>query len=188
MILHKAPQLYFDFFSDPTTQLGSALQGPNTDSDGCLLFPHRDRDSGSPFIYLYIPTQTPASLSVGLPVCLFACLSVQICLFLCSFVFYSFVFYSTATETRVRHLSNFRCRNRSALASSGHYGESRVQQHSGGHQEQPRLCRQEQGIVSIIQEQAARLPVSLRQGRIRSVSRQGPETIIYSGQHLHRDA
>ena len=45
----------------------------------------------------------------------------------------------------------------------------------------PRLCPQEQGLVSRIQEQAARLLVSPQQGRILSGSRQGPATIIYSG-------
>ena len=112
----------FWFFSDPTTQLGSAIQGPNTDSDRCLVFQHRDRDSGSSFIYYIFQHRLQrVCLLVCLFVCLF-CLSVQVCLFLCFFVFYS-----AATETRVRHLSTIRCRNRCALALSGRHGERGVQ-------------------------------------------------------------
>ena len=180
LIFHNAPQLYFDFVSDPTTQLGAAIQGPNTDSDGCFL-QHRDRDSGSSCIYYIFQHRLGR---VCLLVCLFVCLSV------CSGLFVSLfsVLYSTTTETRVGHLSTIRCRNRSALESSGRHGERGVQQHPGGHQELPRLCLQEQGVVSRLQEQAVRLPVSLQQGRIRSVSRQGPATILYSRQHGHRHA
>ena len=144
---------------------------------------------GFVFYILYIPTQTRASLSVGLPVrlfCLFVCLFRSVCFFVSLFFTVrrprrGFVFY-------LLYLSTIRCSFRSALASSGRHGERGVQQHPGGHHELPRLCRQEQGVVSIIQEQAARLPVSLQQGRIRSVSRQGPAIIIYSRQHRHRDA
>ena len=84
--LHNVSQLYVDFtqrssaffyfFSDPTAQLGSTIQGPNTESDGCLFFQHRDRDSGSSFIY-YTFQHRPrracllVCLFVGLLVCLF---------------------------------------------------------------------------------------------------------------------
>ena len=85
-ILHKASQLYFVFFSDPMTQHGSAIHGPNTDSDGCLFFQHRDRDSGSSFIYYIFRRRLGASLYVGLPVRLFVRLSVQVCMFLRFFV------------------------------------------------------------------------------------------------------
>ena len=112
-------------------------------------------------------------MSVGLPVRLFVCLFRSVCFFVSMF------FYSAATETRVRHSSTI------TLASSGRHGERGVQQYPGDHQELPRLCLQEQGVVLTIQDQAARLPVSLQQGRIRSVSRQGPATIIYSGQNRH---
>ena len=84
LILHNAPQLYFDFFSDPTTQLGSAIQGPNTDSDGFLFFQHRDRDSGSSFNTIYSNTDS------GEFVCWFACSFV--CLFVCSGLFVSLFF------------------------------------------------------------------------------------------------
>ena len=90
LILHNAPQLYFDFFSDPTTQLGSAIQGPNTDSDGFLFFQHRDRDSGSSFNTIYSNTDSGEFVCwFACSFVLFVCLSVQICLFLCFFVFYS---------------------------------------------------------------------------------------------------
>ena len=107
LILHNAPQLYFDFFSDPTTQLGSAIQGPNTDSDGCLFFQHRDRDSCSSFIYFIFQHRLGRGC---LLVCLFVCLSVQVCLFLCFFVLYR-----TATETRVRLLSTIFIYNNNSL-------------------------------------------------------------------------
>ena len=51
---------------------------------------------GFVFYPLHSPAQTRVSLSVGLPVRLFVCLSVQLCLFL-----WFLCFYSTATETRV---------------------------------------------------------------------------------------
>ena len=66
-------------------------------------------------------------------------------------------------------------------ASSGRHGERSVQQHSSGHQELPVLCRQEQGYVSRIQEQATRLPVSLRQARNRNVSRQAQSSSTLGG-------
>ena len=109
--LHKAPQLYFDFFSDPTTQLGSSIQGSNTHSDGCLFFEHRDRDSGSSSIYYMFQHRLGR-------VCWFACSF--ICLFVCSGLFVSLFFYSTETETRVRHLSTV------ALASTCRHGKRGV--------------------------------------------------------------
>ena len=142
-------------------------------------------------LYTYTFQHRPrrACLLVYLFVCLLVCLFRSVCFFVPLFfipLFFTvqrprlgFVFYL------ILYVSTIRCRNRSALASSGRHGERGVQQHPGGHHELPRLCRQEQGVVSIIQEQAARLPVSLQQGRIRSVSRQGPATIIYSGQNRH---
>ena len=138
---------------------------------------------GFVFYILYIPTQTRASLSVGLPARLFVCLFRSVC-------FFVFVFYSTATETRVRLLSTIFIYYslREQIRFSVEWSPWRAWRPTTPRQELPRLRRQEQGVVSRIQEQAERLPVSLQQGRIRIVSRQGPATIIYSGQHRHRDA
>ena len=94
-------------------------------------------------------------LSVGL----FVCLVRSVCFFVS-------LFYAVQ-RPRLGLLFYLLCRvprrNSSALASRGRHGGRVVQQHPGDHQELPRLRRQEQGVVSNIQKQAARLPVSLQQ-------------------------
>ena len=85
LIQHKAPHLHFEFFNDPTTQFGCTIYGPNTHSTGCLFFSLSRRRLGFVFYLLYIPTQARASLSVGLPVCLFVCLSAHVCCFVSLF-------------------------------------------------------------------------------------------------------
>ena len=186
--LHRAPHRLFGFFSDSTTQLGSATQGPNTHLDGCLLFFSTPTETRVRLLStIYSNRLGRACLLVSLFIRLFVCLFRYACFFFSLFftvkrprlgVFYLLYFYTI----------NSRCRNISALASSGRQGERGVQQNPGRHQELPRLCRQEQGVVSRIQEQAARLPASLQQGRIRNFSSHGPAIIIYSGQHRDSDA
>ena len=85
-VLRKAPQFVFVFFSDPTTQLGSVIQGPNTDSDGRFSSAPRPRLE-LVFYLLYIATDS--SDFVCWFACSFVCLFVQICLFLCFFVFFA---------------------------------------------------------------------------------------------------
>ena len=96
-LFYTAPQHYFDYFSDPKTQLGSAVQGPNTDSDGCFFFNTATETRVCLSSIIYFETDS------GEFVCCFArsFLSVQDCFFL-----RFFAFYMTATETRVRLLSN----------------------------------------------------------------------------------
>ena len=105
---HKASQLYFDF-----TQISSSLFRFFQRSDDTARF----RDSGAQrrlgrvFVFFNAPTETRVRLlstnniysnrlvrvlSVGLPVRLFACLSVQVCLVLCFLVFSQY-----SDETRV---------------------------------------------------------------------------------------
>ena len=66
--------------SDDTARFRDSAAQHRLEGGGCYIFQLRDRDSGLPLstlLYLlYIPTQTRASLSVGLPVRLFVCLSV----------------------------------------------------------------------------------------------------------------
>ena len=157
LILHEAPHLYFILFfqrSDDTAR--SAIQRPNTDSAGFLFFSAPRPRLGLVFYLLYIPTQTQASYLVGLPVRLLVCLFRSVCFFV--FLQHrdgdsgsSFIYCCFSVD-----LSPWKARR---------------QQYPGGHEELPRLCRQEQGVVSTIEEQAARLPVSLQIGRIRRVSR-----------------
>ena len=92
-LMHKASQIYFDF-----TQSSSALFRFFQRYDDTARF----RDSGAQhrlrrvfvfsasrprlvfvFYLLYIPTQTRARLSVGLPVRLFVCSGLFVSLFLC---------------------------------------------------------------------------------------------------------
>ena len=139
---------------------------------------------GFVFYPLYIQTLTRASLSVGLPVHLCVCLFRSVCffvsLFLC-FLHYSdrdsgssFIYYSLQEQIRFSvEWSPWRAWRPTTPRQSSRTAPSL-----------PAGTRSRFNS----QEQAARLPVSLQQGRIRSVSRQDPATIIYSGQHRHRDA
>ena len=123
LIVHKAPPLYVDLSSNPTTQLGSPIQGLNIDSDGFFRFSApRSRLVFICYLLVYVFQQTRASFSVGcLFVRLFVCLSVGVCLFLC----YVFI----AVQRPILGLfyllsvSIICCKNRSALASSGRHGE-----------------------------------------------------------------
>ena len=148
-----------------------------------FFFQHRDRDSGLPFIYYIFRDRLGR-------VCLLLCPFVSVCSglffssFLCflhdsdrdsgsSFIEYMYLLFAVGKIRFSAEWSTWR-----AWRQTTPRRPSRL----------PRLCRQEQGVVSIIQEQAARLPVSLQQCRIRSVSRRGPTIIVYAGQHRHGDA
>ena len=109
------------------------------------------------YYLVHISTQTRASLSVGF--CLFVCLLA--CLFSLG-LFFSLFLCFTKQRPRLGSLLYllYRApqRNSSAVASRGRHGGCGAQQHLGSRQELPRLRRQEQGFVSRVQQQAARLP------------------------------
>ena len=52
-----------------------------------------------------------------------------------------------------------------SLPSRGRHGDRLVQQHPIGHKALPDLCRQEQGSLPRVQDQALRLPFALQQAR-----------------------
>ena len=152
-VLHKAAlfdftqssSALFCFFSDPTTQLGSAIQRPNTDSGGCLSFFSTPRPRlGFVFIYSTVST-TYSNTDSGEFVCWFACSFVR--LFVCLGLFVSLFLRFTVQRPRLGFLFYLLYRvvrrNSSASASRGRHGGRGVQQHPGSHQELPRLRRQE---------------------------------------------
>ena len=107
LILHKAPLLYSDFSAIRRHNSVPRFNGPTQTREGvCYIFQLRDRDSSSSLstlLYLpYVPTQTRASLSVGLPVRSFVCLYTSVCFFVS-------LVYSTATETQIPLLSTISC-------------------------------------------------------------------------------
>ena len=158
MISNKALQRYFVSFNDPTTQLGSTIQGPNTDSDGCLFFHHHDRHSGSSFIYYIFRYR------IG-RVCLLVCLFV--CLFLLStqFFFFFLCFLRCSDRHSGSSLSTifiyYSLQEQIRFNVEWSPWEHRVQQHPGGHRELPRLCRQERRVVLRIQDSKLRVCLSL---------------------------
>ena len=92
LILYKAPQLYFDFVFSAIRRHSSVprFRGPTQARAGvCFFFQHRDRDSGSSFIYYIVSTiysNTDSGEFVCWFACSFVCLSVQVCFFVSLFL------------------------------------------------------------------------------------------------------